>query len=146
MPKFWVKNYFAHGSFPEVGQKQKTEKKRKKEERLNDGDNNGQATHGARKHAWHTRAAWAKKVGENNGQLRFVRHHVRGTQARLDQQLDCDINNAPFQCPAINCGAWSHLNLGKTCRQSRSSTKDLHKFSPIWDYMQRNLSNNCLTE
>ena len=34
MPKYWGKNYFAHGSFPEVGQKQKTEKKeRKKEER-----------------------------------------------------------------------------------------------------------------
>ena len=38
------------GSFPEVGQKQKTEKK-----------NNGQATHGARKHAWRTQAAWAKR-------------------------------------------------------------------------------------
>ena len=64
MPKYWVKNYFAHGSFPEVGQKQKTEKKkeRKKErerERLNDGNNNGQATHGARKHAWRTQAGWA---------------------------------------------------------------------------------------
>ena len=47
MPKYWLKNYFAHGRFPEVGQKQKTEKKRK-EERLNNGDNNGQATHGAR--------------------------------------------------------------------------------------------------
>ena len=54
MPKYWVKNYFAHGRFPEVGQKQKTEKKK-------------------------------KKVGENNGQLRFVRHHVWRTQARLDQ-------------------------------------------------------------
>ena len=30
MPKYWVKNYFAHGSFPEVGQKQKTEKKKGK--------------------------------------------------------------------------------------------------------------------
>ena len=30
MPKYWVKNYFAHGSCPEVGQKQKTEKKKKK--------------------------------------------------------------------------------------------------------------------
>ena len=50
MPKYWVENYFAHGSFPEVGQKQKTERKKKKwRERLNDGDNNGQATHGARK-------------------------------------------------------------------------------------------------
>ena len=28
-----------------------------------------------------------KKVGENNGQLRFVRHHVWRTQARLDQPL-----------------------------------------------------------
>ena len=33
MPKYWVKNYFAHGSFPEVGQKQKTEKKKEEEER-----------------------------------------------------------------------------------------------------------------
>ena len=30
MPKYWVKNYFAHGRFPEVGQKQKTEKKRER--------------------------------------------------------------------------------------------------------------------
>ena len=37
MPKYWVKNYFAHGSFPKVGQKQKTEKKRAKV-----GNNNGQ--------------------------------------------------------------------------------------------------------
>ena len=50
MPKYWVKNYFAHGRFPEVGQKQKTEKKEKRRRRLNDGDNNGQATHGAHKH------------------------------------------------------------------------------------------------
>ena len=28
-------------------------------ERLNDGNNNGQDTHGARKHAWRTQAAWA---------------------------------------------------------------------------------------
>ena len=57
MPKYWVKNYFAHGRFPEVGKKQKTEEKKK--ERLNNGENNGQATHGARKHAWRTQAAWA---------------------------------------------------------------------------------------
>ena len=39
MPKYWGKQIFAHGRFPEVG---------KKKERLNDGNNNGQATHGAR--------------------------------------------------------------------------------------------------
>ena len=50
-----------------MGQKQKTEKKKREREkerereRLNDGDNNGQATHGARKHAWRTQAAWAKR-------------------------------------------------------------------------------------
>ena len=50
MPKYWGKNYFAYRSFPEGGQKQKTEKEtERKKKRLNDGDNNGQATHGARK-------------------------------------------------------------------------------------------------
>ena len=59
-PKYWVTNYFAHGSFPEVGQKQRRRKKkeRKRRERLNDGNNNGQATHGARMaHAWGTHGA-----------------------------------------------------------------------------------------
>ena len=37
MPKYWVTNYFAHGSFPEVGQKQKMEeKKERKRERKKD--------------------------------------------------------------------------------------------------------------
>ena len=31
MPKYWGKQSFAHGRFPEVGQKQKTEKKKKRE-------------------------------------------------------------------------------------------------------------------
>ena len=33
MPKYWGKPIFTHGSFPEVGQKQKTEKKEKRRER-----------------------------------------------------------------------------------------------------------------
>ena len=66
MPKYWVKNYFAHGRFPEVVQKLKTEKKKeRKKERPKVGDNNGQAMHGARKHAWRTQAAWAKRVNLN---------------------------------------------------------------------------------
>ena len=41
--KILGKQIFIHGSFHEVGQKQKTEKKMKeKKERLNDGNNNGQ--------------------------------------------------------------------------------------------------------
>ena len=44
MPKYWGKQIFTHGRFPEVGQKQKTKKKERKreEERPNDGNNNGQ--------------------------------------------------------------------------------------------------------
>ena len=41
MPKYWVKHYFAHKRFPEMGQKQKTEKKKEEEEeeeRLNNGE------------------------------------------------------------------------------------------------------------
>ena len=50
MPKYWGKQIFAHGRFPKVGRKQKTERKR-----LNDGNNSSQlrmahaSTHGARK-------------------------------------------------------------------------------------------------
>ena len=37
----------------------KNGEKERERERLNDGDNNGQAMHGAHKHAWRTQAAWA---------------------------------------------------------------------------------------
>ena len=30
MPKYWGKQIFAHGRFPKVGQKQKTEREEKK--------------------------------------------------------------------------------------------------------------------
>ena len=33
MPKYWGKQIFAHGRFPEVSQKQKTERSRKKREK-----------------------------------------------------------------------------------------------------------------
>ena len=33
MPKYWGKQIFAHGRFPEVGQKQKTEKREREKER-----------------------------------------------------------------------------------------------------------------
>ena len=57
MPKYWGKQIFTHGSFPEVGQKQKTEKK-ERERRAKVGNNNGQlgianaTSAGARKAAW----------------------------------------------------------------------------------------------
>ena len=62
MPKYWGKQIFTPRRFPGVGHKQKTEKKerrKKKEERAKVGDNNGQTTHGACKHAWRMQAAWS---------------------------------------------------------------------------------------
>ena len=50
---------FRTWEFPRSGSKAKDGEKRKKKERAKVGDNNGQATHGARKHAWHTQATWA---------------------------------------------------------------------------------------
>ena len=57
MPKYWVKQISTHGRFPEVGKAKDGEKRGP-----NDGNNNGQATHGARKHPWRTQAAWAKSL------------------------------------------------------------------------------------
>ena len=80
MPKYWGKQIFTHGRFPEVGQKQKTEKrKKKKERRAKVGNNNGQlriALHcianatscGTRKAAWAKNdVQWGIIVGEISG-------------------------------------------------------------------------------
>ena len=53
---------FSTREIPWSGSKAKNrekEEEERKKERLNDGDNNGQAMHGASKHAWRTQAAWA---------------------------------------------------------------------------------------
>ena len=66
MPKYWRKQMFTHGSFPEVGQKQKKERKKRKIF----GDNNGQVTHGAR-------IAHASRLGQNmlnSERDTFLRH------------------------------------------------------------------------
>ena len=39
MAKYWGKQIFSLCSFPEVGQKHKTEERERKKERLNDDDN-----------------------------------------------------------------------------------------------------------
>ena len=59
MAKYWGKQIFTHGSFPEVGQKQKTERER---ERKKDQKLVITATHCKRHLGWHTQAAWANKL------------------------------------------------------------------------------------
>ena len=56
MAKLRMAHARTHGTRKPPGPKKERDK-----ERLNNCDNNGQATHGARKHAWRTQAAWAKK-------------------------------------------------------------------------------------
>ena len=62
--KIFGEQLFRTWEIPQSGSKAEDGGKRgereRKRERLNNGDNNGQATHGARKHAWRTQAAWAK--------------------------------------------------------------------------------------
>ena len=67
MPKYWGKQILTHGSFPEVGQKQKMERKK---EGAKVGNNNGQlriaiATLGG------ARKPPGPKVCVNDGQLRL---------------------------------------------------------------------------
>ena len=47
--------------------RRRKKKERKRRERLNDGNNNGQATHGARKLAWCTQARmpYARSLGQH---------------------------------------------------------------------------------
>ena len=55
---------FHTRDIPRSGSKAKDRERKKRKRRLNDGDNNGQATHGARKHAWRMQAAWAKNLSD----------------------------------------------------------------------------------
>ena len=50
------------GEFPRSGSKAKNGEEKKRGGKT-DGNNNGQATHGAGKHAWRTQAAWANFSG-----------------------------------------------------------------------------------
>ena len=63
MPSYDTWEFPRSGSKAKDGEEKKEERER---ERLNDGNNNGQATHGARKHAWRTQDAWAKNTQSNS--------------------------------------------------------------------------------
>ena len=72
-----------------MGEKQKT---KKKERRVNDGNNNGQATHGPRKHAWRTQATWANFLWEKYtfiDILKFMKHIKPAVSDTVDGKLSC---------------------------------------------------------
>ena len=60
---------FHTWEIPRSGSKAEDGEKERKRERAKVGDNNGQATHGARKHAWRTQAAWANSTSNTSIQI-----------------------------------------------------------------------------
>ena len=91
---------FRTREFPRSWSKAKDGKERK---RSKVGDNNGQATHGARKHAWRTQAAWAN------------------SKSRIDQFEGSFVYNNMSQ-------STNHTNLldveGSTLRRCRSEKRN----------------------
>ena len=57
--KFQLREFLLSGS------KAMSVERRRKKKRAKVGDDNGQATHGARKHAWRTQATWAKNLSNS---------------------------------------------------------------------------------
>ena len=64
--------------------KSRRRRRKKKRERAKVGDNNGQATHGARKHAWRTQAALAKNCIKNGYQKKSCTLYVHLTIITID--------------------------------------------------------------
>ena len=62
MPKYWGKQIFTHGRFREVDQKQNTEREKRKKERLNDGNNNGQLRIAAPPRVTHAKPPGPKNI------------------------------------------------------------------------------------
>ena len=90
MPKYWGKHIFSHGSFPEVGEKQKAEKKKKKKKKEEE------------------------KVGENNGQLCFVRQHVWRTPGPKEKKEDDGNNNGQLLIANATSGGAHKAAWAKT--------------------------------
>ena len=104
-----------------------------------------------------------KKVGENNGQLRFVRHHVWRTQARLDQKMIFGpfllLFTASFWSPppgpplvsGVLCSIdflssnYSYLHLYKVWKHKKTTTTKLFTDSSLTFFFSSvNISNRYL--
>ena len=60
MPKYWGKQIFSLGRFPEVGQKQKTEREKEEEKKREERKVITMASYALQCHlVWCTQAAWA---------------------------------------------------------------------------------------
>ena len=91
----------AHASMYGARKLPGPKKERKKRERAKVGDNNGKATHGARKHAWRKQAAWAKIVRQMlyvfQANFKISCHKLQYEIFCLTQWLEHTITRAEFE-------------------------------------------------
>ena len=93
---FHTREFLRSGSKAKDGEEEE-------EERLNDGDNNGQAMHGARKHAWRTQAAWANTHGARKHAWRTQAAWAKSYKTRLPGTVPQLIGLFLF-CIEFGCG------------------------------------------
>ena len=66
MPKYWGKQIFAHGRFPEVGRKQKTEREKEKKKKKNRTMVITMASYALQHHLeWRTQSCLGQKIPHN---------------------------------------------------------------------------------
>ena len=112
MPTYWGNKFSHMGDSPKW-----VKSKRRRERGPNDGDNNCQAMHGARKHAWRTQAAWAnlKSLLHVRTIPMFQLYHFRIV---LTFKQHCDKftaisqggfkeSNCPQSFKCLKCAEWS---------------------------------------
>ena len=86
MPKYWVKQIFSLGRFPEVGQKQSTEKKKREV-----GNNNGQIRIATPPRVAHAKPPGSKREKRDRklvitmASYALQRHHGWRTESHLGQ-------------------------------------------------------------
>ena len=113
MPKYWGKQIFSHGSFPKVGQKEKTEKKR---ERLNDDtNNNGQLCITNATSCGAHKAAWAN--------VNYATQNSIQEQFRFDVIPHLMSKTAEFSHGV--CIHYTATNVGKTLEKKRKNLRKL---------------------
>ena len=91
MPKIGGNKFSRTGDSPKW--KSKRRRKKKKKERLNDGNKNGQATHGTRNHA--SRLGQKRKLLITMASYALQRHLGWRTQSRLGQQWPASLRPPP---------------------------------------------------
>ena len=83
-----------------VKSKKRRKKRERKRERAKVGDNNGQAMHGARKHAWRTQAAWANTISNTHPKKNVTAQLMYNTNNAIQVTRSKPSAHRPINRPA----------------------------------------------